>query len=62
MGENTTAICRECKGKLTIYEINDNIYAGSTEREYICYKCQSNDDIEEDTDYDDIDSNFDFDI
>lgn len=37
--------CSECGNKLTQYEIADNIYANISEKNYICYSCQS--DIEE---------------
>jgi len=34
------AICCDCGGKLTTYELNDNIYAGINDQNYLCYACQ----------------------
>lgn len=57
MGEEKRVKCRECNGKLTQNEVSDNIYAGNTEAEYICYKCQSEDIEDENVDEsDDVDS------
>lgn len=46
--------CCECGNKLSQYELSDNIYAGLTENEYICYACQSNvDEVLDDINFDD---------
>ncbi len=50
MSKEKGVVCTTCEGKLSDNELNDNIYAGHNENEYICYVCQSTeidlDDIE----------------
>lgn len=48
MSAEKKPICRTCGGKLSNIELNDNIYAGLTEAEYVCYACQSDEDVSED--------------
>lgn len=57
MSAEKKAKCCECGGKLSTYELVDNIYAGLIEKEYICYACQSNVEeiLKEDTNFDDED-------
>lgn len=45
--------CSECGGKLSQYELSDNVYAGLPETEYICYACQTfiADEKDEDEEY-----------
>lgn len=55
MSVEKKAKCCQCGGKLTQYELADNIYAGLSENEYICYACQTDVDgiLEDETNNDD---------
>lgn len=47
MSADNKAKCCKCDGKLSQYELSDNVYAGLTEKEYVCYACQFLTDVDE---------------